>query len=179
LPVYHNEYEEFAFCVNSCELVDVSFKGSPFTWWNGRIDHQCIFKRLDRYLMNQACLGVFGMMEAEIWQEHDLIMLLCYLLVDIKLFSVTRPFRFLKFWTGRADFQQVVKDSWVSDEVDVFISLKGKMKKTKIALSKWSRVAFGDVFKQLSIREEIVRVKEELFEAAPNTDNRIEKICAL
>ncbi|KAG5594870.1 hypothetical protein H5410_036102 [Solanum commersonii] len=163
LPVYPNEYEEFAFCVNSCELMDVSFKGSPFTWWNGRIDNQCIFKRLDRYLMNQACLGVFGMMEAEhlarTGSDHAPMLLTC----GQQTFSVRRP---------SVDFQQVVKDSWVSDEVDVFISLKGKMKKTKTALSKWSRVAFGDIFKQLSIREEIVRVKEELFEAAPTADNR-------
>ncbi|KAG5581019.1 hypothetical protein H5410_051646 [Solanum commersonii] len=43
---------DFAFCVNSCELVGINFKGSPVTWWNGRIDYGCIFKRFDRYLMN-------------------------------------------------------------------------------------------------------------------------------
>ncbi|KAK4713780.1 hypothetical protein R3W88_019687 [Solanum pinnatisectum] len=65
LPVYPNEYENFAFCVNSCDLVDVSYKGSPFTWWNGRIDDQCIFKTLDRYMMNQVSLGYFGLVESE------------------------------------------------------------------------------------------------------------------
>ncbi|KAG5600401.1 hypothetical protein H5410_031771 [Solanum commersonii] len=46
------------------------------------------------------------------------------------------------------------------------------MKKTKAALSNWSKVSFGDIFKQLSIREEIVRMKEELFEASLIADNR-------
>lgn len=32
LPVYPNEYEDFAFCINSYELIDINFKGSPFTW---------------------------------------------------------------------------------------------------------------------------------------------------
>ncbi|XP_075083544.1 uncharacterized protein LOC142167279 [Nicotiana tabacum] len=32
LPVYPPEYEDFAFCVNSCELFDTGYKGSPFTW---------------------------------------------------------------------------------------------------------------------------------------------------
>ncbi|XP_060181187.1 uncharacterized protein LOC132610801 [Lycium barbarum] len=36
LPVYPNEYEDFAFCMNSCELNEVEFRGSPFTWWNAR-----------------------------------------------------------------------------------------------------------------------------------------------
>lgn len=36
LPVYPTEYEDFACCINSCGLLKVSFKGSPFTWWNGR-----------------------------------------------------------------------------------------------------------------------------------------------
>lgn len=31
LPVCPNKYEEFAFCINSCELMEINFKGSPFT----------------------------------------------------------------------------------------------------------------------------------------------------
>ncbi|KAG5596276.1 hypothetical protein H5410_037508 [Solanum commersonii] len=127
LPEYPNEYEEFAFCVNSCELVDVSFKGSPFTWWNGRIDNQS-----------------FGMMEVEHLAKRGSRSCSHVTYLWTTNFFVRRPFRFLKFWTGRVDFQQVVKDSWISDEVDVFISLKGKMKKTKTALSKWSRKNIGD-----------------------------------
>lgn len=47
------------------------------------------------------------------------------------------------------------------------------MKKTKTALSRWSRERFGDIFKQLSIREEIARLKETLFEENPTTGNRM------
>lgn len=31
LPVYPNKYVDFVLCLNSCELFDVKFKGSPFT----------------------------------------------------------------------------------------------------------------------------------------------------
>ncbi|KAH0685786.1 hypothetical protein KY285_016345 [Solanum tuberosum] len=51
LPVYPTEVEDFACCINSCELVDIRFNGSSFTWWNGRADEECIFKRLDRILL--------------------------------------------------------------------------------------------------------------------------------
>ncbi|KAG5585006.1 hypothetical protein H5410_045440 [Solanum commersonii] len=42
-----------------------------------------------------------------------------------------------------------------------------------LALSKWSREQFGDIFKHLLIREEIVGLKEELFEHSPTTDNKV------
>lgn len=59
------------------------------------------------------------------------------------------------------------------DDTDVFVNLKQKIKKTKIALSGWSRNTFGDIFKQLKIREEIMRMKEELFEVDPSALNKI------
>jgi len=52
--VLPQEYEDAAFCINSCELYDIRFTGSPFTWWNRRSDAECIFKRLDRVVVNQA-----------------------------------------------------------------------------------------------------------------------------
>ncbi|XP_060170567.1 uncharacterized protein LOC132601499 [Lycium barbarum] len=43
LLLYPQEYEDFTFCINSCELSEISFKCSPFTWWNGRTNKECIF----------------------------------------------------------------------------------------------------------------------------------------
>ncbi|XP_019256500.1 PREDICTED: uncharacterized protein LOC109234915 [Nicotiana attenuata] len=48
LPVSINEVNDFRHCVNTCNLTDLGFKGSIFTWWNGRAEDDCIFKRLDR-----------------------------------------------------------------------------------------------------------------------------------
>ncbi|XP_060177887.1 uncharacterized protein LOC132607827 [Lycium barbarum] len=99
LPVYPDEYEDFAFCVNSSELFEVSFKGILFTWWNGRTGRYCIFKRLDRMLTKSK----------------------------------------LQDWIGH-------------------------MK---------SKATFGDIFKQLVVREDIVRGKEQLFEDDPPPANRM------
>lgn len=143
--VYPNEYEYFAFCIISCDLVDVNYRGSPFTWWNGRIHNQSIFKRLDRYLINQDCLGYFVMVELEhlatTVSDHAPMLLSC----GQKSNSPTRTFRFLKFWSERSKFHQVVKNSWVSEEIDVFINLKQKLKNTKTTLSNWSKVVL-DIF---------------------------------
>uniref|UniRef100_A0A1S4CPZ4 Uncharacterized protein n=1 Tax=Nicotiana tabacum TaxID=4097 RepID=A0A1S4CPZ4_TOBAC len=66
LPVYPPEYEDFAFCVNSCELFDTGHTGSPFTWWNGRANEECIFKRLDTIFVNQQ----FNLLFPRINVEH-------------------------------------------------------------------------------------------------------------
>ncbi|XP_075101596.1 uncharacterized protein LOC142177036 [Nicotiana tabacum] len=50
---------------------------------------------------------------------------------------------------------------------------KQNINRVKAALSKWNRKIFGDIFKQLAILEDIVRVKEMLFEEEPTTENRI------
>ncbi|KAK4729999.1 hypothetical protein R3W88_022987 [Solanum pinnatisectum] len=153
LPVYIQKYEDFAFCINFCALFAINFSGSPFTWWNGRSDGECIFKRLDRVIGSDQSplLLKYG------GQNQNFI----------------KPFTFLRFWTDKAEFKDVVKASW--NEVhsdDAFLQWKLRLKCTKMALSKWSREHFGDIFKQLHIREEIARMNEDLYEKNPASSNR-------
>ncbi|XP_075111413.1 uncharacterized protein LOC142181784 [Nicotiana tabacum] len=104
------------------------YKGSPFTWWNGRPNAACVFKRLDRILVN----------------------------------------------TKQDTFMDVVKYKWNADFIrDPFLMFKHKLKRVKTALSKWSREIFGDILKKFAIPEDIVKVKEMLFEEEPTIENRI------
>ncbi|KAH0685806.1 hypothetical protein KY285_016364 [Solanum tuberosum] len=47
------------------------------------------------------------------------------------------------------------------------------MKNLKKALCKWSRETYGDIFKELIVREEVVKVKEQLFEGDASIINLI------
>ncbi|XP_060183224.1 uncharacterized protein LOC132613196 [Lycium barbarum] len=174
LPVLPQEYEDFAFCLNSCELHEMPFKGSPFTWWNGRAANDCIFKRLDRIVYNDAFQNWFGQLEVEhlsrTGSDHAPLLVSC----GDQGEKFIKPFRFLKFWVGHDNFLDFVKHQWETALTDdVFLSFKLKMKKLKIALSTWSKNTFGDIFKQLVIREEIVKIKEQLFEETPSAENRM------
>lgn len=66
----------------------------------------------------------------------------------------------------------MVQENWTTEDIYPFISLKQKMKSLKITLSKWSKDTYGDIFKKFTIREDIVRIKEALFEEFPTTNNR-------
>ncbi|XP_075091457.1 uncharacterized protein LOC142171669 [Nicotiana tabacum] len=83
--------------------------------------------------------------------DHAPMLMTC----GVQTTNFIKPFRFLNFWTKHTTFMDV------------------NIKRVKAALSKWSRETFGDIFKQLAILEDIVRVKEMLFEEEPTTENRI------
>ncbi|XP_060210575.1 uncharacterized protein LOC132637513 [Lycium barbarum] len=173
-PVQPQDIEDFAFCIISCELEEVNFKGSPFTWWNGRADAACIFERLDRMLVNSLLLDNFGHIEVEHLARtcSDHAPLMCS--YGDKHQKLVKPFKFISFWIEHASFLDTVRQNWsIWEHDDPFINFKSKMKKLKGRLSKWSREMFGDIFKQLIIREEIVRLKEQLYEQNPSQVNRV------
>nr|XP_009626052.1 uncharacterized protein LOC104116818 [Nicotiana tomentosiformis] len=65
---YIHEVEDFAHCNNICNLFDLGYKGSLYTWWNGRSGDDFIFKRLDRCLGNLKFLELFPALE--VIKEH-------------------------------------------------------------------------------------------------------------
>lgn len=69
LPVHLNEIDDFRHCINTCNLSDLGFKGSIFTWWIGRAEEDCIFKRLDRCVANQNFSRFFQVLKFNIWQR--------------------------------------------------------------------------------------------------------------
>lgn len=57
LSVTHHETLDFAQCISSCNMIEIKFTGSLYTWWNRRIEGESIFKRLDRVLRNSCKLS--------------------------------------------------------------------------------------------------------------------------
>ncbi|XP_059306396.1 uncharacterized protein LOC132057813 [Lycium ferocissimum] len=146
LPVTLDECEDFAFCINSCGLLDMGFKGSLFTWWNGRSAEDCIFKRLDRILVNNSLQEMFPQIEIEhlirTGSDHDPLLMSC----GEEVINVIKPFRFLNFWVQHESFKDLVSQHWRTEFV-------------------------GTLY--LVFKEEVVKVKEALFEEDPSIVNRI------
>ncbi|KAG5571324.1 hypothetical protein H5410_061090 [Solanum commersonii] len=117
-------YEAFACCIGSCDLSDIKFIGNSFTWWNGRVNEECIFKRLDRVIVNQALLLYLVILAYNTYLGLDLIMLHYYFLVTLVLYL---------------------------------------LRELRRALSKWNKAKFGDIFKQLAIREDIAHAELKLY----------------
>ncbi|XP_070057028.1 uncharacterized protein [Nicotiana tomentosiformis] len=162
------------FCVNSCELFDLGYKGSLFTWWNGRPNAECIFKRLDKVLVNLPFHNLFRTIDAghliRTGSDHAPLFISC----GEQATNFIKPFKFLNFWTKHEIFKKVVRQNWIADFIgDPYLMFKQKLNKVKFALSKWCKETYGDIFKQLAIREDIVKVNGMLFEEEPIVENRI------
>lgn len=44
LPIPVAEIKDFRHCINGSNVEDLGFKEIKYTWWNGKIDEDCIFK---------------------------------------------------------------------------------------------------------------------------------------
>ncbi|XP_060202705.1 uncharacterized protein LOC132631119 [Lycium barbarum] len=167
------EVEDFNQCINLCQLTDLGFKGSIYTWWNGRSDEHYIFKRLDRCLANQELHELYPNIEVEhlIKQgsDHSPMLLTCK--VDSRV--IKKSLRFLNFWIEHPAFKDVVKDNWTCYHgSDPFFIFHSKLKKLSKVLSKWSRDTFGDIFRQIDTLEEVVKIHDQEFEENPTGANR-------
>ncbi|XP_059306288.1 uncharacterized protein LOC132057690 [Lycium ferocissimum] len=175
LPVTVQETMDFAQWIQNCGLIDIGFIGSRYTWWNGRTQEACIFKRLDRMLCNQAFLDIKPSSKVHhlIRQGSDHAPL--HLICDDVSQSIRKPFKFLKFWTKDHKFMDTVRDNWKADFVgNPFYVYHHKIKKVKQGLVKWSRDTFGDIFQYIATIEDTISVKELQFELAPTPGNREE-----
>ncbi|XP_019241932.1 PREDICTED: uncharacterized protein LOC109221967, partial [Nicotiana attenuata] len=151
----------------------LGFKGSIYTWWNGRSEEDCIFKRLDRCLGNMEFQQTFPGLQvthlSKTGSDHS-PMLLKY---DIESPPIKKSFRFLNFWTKHHTFKEVVKENWSADfSASPFTLFNFKLKKLKKALSTWSRATYGDIFQKIASLEEVVLVHERQFECNPSQMNR-------
>ncbi|XP_060201759.1 uncharacterized protein LOC132630196 [Lycium barbarum] len=173
LPVSLNEVEDFRHCIQSCNLTDLGYKGSVFTWWNGRGEDDCVFKRLDRCLGNFELQQLFPGLEInhliKCGSDHSPLLLECK--QEVQQFK--KHFKFLNFWTKHDTFIDVVKENWETDVVaNSFWTFNVKLKKMKQVLSQWSRSTYGDIFQQITNLEEVIKAHEALFESNPSYANR-------
>ncbi|KAH0679259.1 hypothetical protein KY284_020344 [Solanum tuberosum] len=106
------EAVDFNQCLNNCALSELKFSGSKYTWWNGRIEGACIFKRLDRVLCNQEFLNILPSSEVlhlvRQGSDHAPLHVSCNSDEEI----ITRPFKFLNIWTKHPNFKKIIEESW-------------------------------------------------------------------
>lgn len=100
LPVTLLETMDFAQCINSCAYNELTFTGRKYTWWNGIIEEDCIFKKLDRVFGNIEFMQQFLVSEVQHFiregSDHAPLQFLCNANND----RISKPFRFLNFWAN-------------------------------------------------------------------------------
>ncbi|KAL3363180.1 hypothetical protein AABB24_012466 [Solanum stoloniferum] len=170
-PVYCQETEDFANCIATSSLYDLGYIGSTYTWWNGRSEDACIFKRLDRILGNQRLMNLFPTMKIKHLikkgSDHSPLVLECSQNTE----EIIKPFKFLNFWAKHSSFEKLVEEHW---RLDPFYMVQQKLKRVNYALRSWSKETYGDVFQQIATLEDVIQAHEVRFEESPTLHNKEE-----
>ncbi|KAG6506034.1 hypothetical protein ZIOFF_031349 [Zingiber officinale] len=142
---------EFGACLFRCGLSELSNHGSFFTWTNNQDAKSCIWRKLDRCLINSDWLDVFP------GYDYEVISLGLFdhspLIVHIKNLIPQRasPFKFFNMWTTHPHFKQIVSTVWRSpiSGSHMFV-LWSKLKLLAKELRVLNRVEFSDVFVRIA-----------------------------
>ncbi|XP_019251154.1 PREDICTED: uncharacterized protein LOC109230077 [Nicotiana attenuata] len=142
-PIKPNRSNLFWNCVNSCQLVDLGFKGSKYTWSNKRYKNRSclILERIDRCFANNHWVHEYP--EASIthlartYSDH------CPLLVKLNNnthLASTNPFRFESMWCNHPMFQTLIRDSFPPHS-----TLIPSTTRFKENVTSWNKTTFGNI----------------------------------
>lgn len=121
VPREEGRMEMFSDALRSCDLVDVGYSGSWFTWERGNSMHTNIQERLNKGFANDLWVGLFPKMGLHHLptsaSDH------CPLLLDLHVRnrpSKAHNFRFEVWWMVEKSFAREVSFLWNSALGDVF-----------------------------------------------------------
>lgn len=112
--------ENFRDVLVECELGDLGFRGSHFTWCSNREGNYCILERLDHFLANFQWRLIFPHSDV----RHGYIGYFDHCLISIGTEGVMtrgngpRPFRFEEMWIGDEGCRHVIEMVWNQREDD-------------------------------------------------------------
>lgn len=103
---------DFSQCISSCALNELNFTGSSYTWWNGRIEAECIFKRVDRVFRNDEFMNL--LQNSEVHHLNAPLHVIC----NTSHEHVIKPFRISNFWTKHESINSLVTDVWKEEKIN-------------------------------------------------------------
>nr|KYP65965.1 Putative ribonuclease H protein At1g65750 family [Cajanus cajan] len=130
-----NAFRQF---VQQCNLIDIGFQGSPYTWRRGSL-----LERLDRVLASYEWRIAFP--EAVLTHLNPLksyhVPILLKLSSNGYMRCSRRPFRFEAAWLTHASFQELLKKEWTTNA-----RWNMRINNIQQAFTKWNKSVFGNVF---------------------------------
>ena len=100
-------------CLDRCNMIDLGFSGSRFTWANRRDAHILIQERIDRFFVNSNWCTLYPKAKVthltRCHSDH------CPVLLETSSFEWSKPnvsFKFQSFWLSDPSFPRVVQQAW-------------------------------------------------------------------
>ncbi|PKU74573.1 hypothetical protein MA16_Dca003776 [Dendrobium catenatum] len=157
--------------INDCNLNDIGFFGSPFTW-----NRSNFWQRLDRFLFNNEWLAILSATNVEhlcrTLSDHAPILLNINVANQIGSYA----FRFLNMWLLHDSFKDVVLSNWNApvfpdNNISAMLRLWAKLSRLKQILRYWNKNVFKNIFSNIVEAERKVSALDEFFLQNPNEVN--------
>ena len=108
-----NRALEFKECLDECNMLDLGFASSKYTWTNSRHSTDLILKMIDRCFANLSWRTLYSDATVthlpRIWLDHCSVLLeLCRPYVC----NLIKPFCFQTMWLLHPEFPSVVQHAW-------------------------------------------------------------------
>ncbi|XP_074352512.1 uncharacterized protein LOC141691645 [Apium graveolens] len=112
-PHPNNLLTGFGEAITDCELEDIGFIGSEFTWEKSRGTPGWIQERLDRGFVTQSWRQLFPTVEVHVLKVSTSNHLMLILKLNSQIYvPKSRKFRFENLWIKEAECLNIVKESW-------------------------------------------------------------------
>ncbi|XP_023928116.1 uncharacterized protein LOC112039472 [Quercus suber] len=137
-----NRTLQFKECSDVCNMLDLGFTGSKYTWTNRRPIFDLILERIDRYFANPSWRILFP--EAAMTHLPRTCSNHCPILVEL-LGSTppgpNKPFCFHTMWLLHPGFPNIVQEAWTEDG-----DLQGAILEFVSKAKHWNYNVFGNLF---------------------------------
>ncbi|XP_035544579.1 uncharacterized protein LOC118347976 [Juglans regia] len=157
-----SQMESFREALYDCELTDLGYKRSMYTWSNKREGGEFTKERLDRVLGNgdmqmsySSCLvQVLHVMHF----DHNPLFILCECEDEMQR-RLVKIFRYEALWSKKQECKELIKRVWGASITgcNTMSSLKLGLAHCRNQLTHWSKAVRGDHKKQLSLKRDMIQ----------------------
>ncbi|CAL1407206.1 unnamed protein product [Linum trigynum] len=149
-PFDSSRIQDFQDCINDTSLVDLGYRGPPFTWFRNGVR-----ERLDRVLANNMWTSLFPEVSVRhlprVKSDHRPLLLSTDLSCPP---AGPKPFRFLAAWLTHDEFTPMLQEAWAKGTS--FIGLAEEFAKEAI---RWNHHVFGHILRK---KDALLRKLEDL-----------------
>ncbi|XP_041000807.1 uncharacterized protein LOC121246650 [Juglans microcarpa x Juglans regia] len=172
-----SQMEKFREALDACELCDLGYDGSQFTWSNKREDAAFIKERLDRAFGNYPWHLLFSHTRVRVLPvlqyDHSPLLISCEIDDGINR-RPTKVFRYEASWSNLQECKDIIQKTWrVSMRRDnSLLSLKEVLSRCRSKLTVWSKIKGGEKKRILNAKrgmlQEFQRINKGDFNDAIN-----------
>ncbi|KAK3221777.1 hypothetical protein Dsin_008802 [Dipteronia sinensis] len=159
------EMSDFRETLEECNLEDMGYVGSKFTWSNKREGSETIMERLDRALCNRSWRAEFPQFVVrvlEFWgSDHRPLIIDFTSAVSNRNYSmINRGMRFFfeDCWVDDKDCQAIVEAAWKSQELPCLVgNVLNKIEECGRRLKSWNLKKRGELRQNLKVKRDALK----------------------